>query len=119
MRAAIFLTLMSTSAMAQGLRASDTELDLAGLTEALTGQAIEFYDGSKSYYFSGGSYMYTYVDGGEEWTGTYTLAPQGKVCVQLELSGSRCDTYVLTGDRLVLIIEDGTRFPARARVAME
>jgi len=113
------LALMTVPAAAQGVRSTDTELDVAGLTHALTGQMIEFFDGSKSYYYADGRYIYTYLDGGEEWDGKYVLGPGGSVCVQLVVGGSRCDTYVMADDRLVLIIADGTRLPVRNRVPMD
>ncbi|MGB3313357.1 MAG: hypothetical protein WBB85_03005 [Albidovulum sp.] len=119
MRLALLLALMTLPAAAQGLRPSDSQLDATGLSEALTGQVIEFYDGSKSYYYPDGTYIYTYVDGGEEWDGTYELAGAGSVCVRMTVGGSRCDTYVMDGDRLVLVIADGTRFPVRARTALQ
>ena len=121
MRYLALLVLMAsaTAAVAQGVRPSDTALDEAGLSAALSGQMIEFFDGSKSYYNADGSYIYTYVDGGEKWDGSYVLGPEGSVCVDFVVSGSRCDTFVMDGDRLVLIIEDGTRFPVRGRIAME
>ncbi len=118
MRTGIMLALMTTSAMAQGLRDTDTELDATALKDALSGRIIEFFDGSKSYYDTDGGYIYTYVDGGEEWNGTYSLGPDGQVCVDFEVSGSRCDTFVLADDRLVLIIGDGTRFPVRSNEPM-
>ncbi len=119
MRSLALLLLMASSALAQGVRSSDTMLDAAALRDALTGQVIEYYDGSKSYYYADGSYIYTYVDGGEEWDGTYVLGPNGSVCVDFVVSGSRCDTFVRDGEGLVLIIADGTRFPVFNRLAME
>lgn len=117
--AAIVLMSFTVAAKAQGMRPSDSALDEARLSAALSGQVIEFFDGSKSYYYADGSYIYTYVDGGETWDGTYVLGPKGSVCVDFVVSGSRCDTFIMDGDRLVLIIADGTRFPVRQRVAMQ
>lgn len=113
MRSFAFLLLMASAAAAQGQRSTDTELDAAGLGAALEGQVVEFFDGSKSYYYADGTYVYTYVDDGEEWNGSYALAAKGSVCVDFEIGGSRCDTFVMAEDRLVLIIADGTRFPVR------
>ena len=64
MRTGIMLALMATSATAQGLRDTDTELDIAALDDALSGRIIEFFDGSKSYYDPDGGYIYTYANNG-------------------------------------------------------
>ncbi|MGB5556935.1 MAG: hypothetical protein WBN04_02880 [Paracoccaceae bacterium] len=119
MRTLVLLALMALPAAAQGLRTSDTELDVAALTDALSGQLLEFFDGSKSRYYPDGDYLYTYTDDGEQWNGTYILAPDGSVCVQMEVGGSRCDTYVLADGRLTLIIKNGTRFPVRSATPLE
>lgn len=118
MRMLLFLALMALPASAQGLRSTDTELDAEAIDTALSGQMVEFFDGSKSYYYADGTYIYTYVDDGEKWNGTYALGSAGSVCVKFEIGGSRCDTFVMDGDRLVLIIADGTRFPVRDRVKL-
>ncbi len=84
--------------------------------DQLSGQVVQFFDGSKARYGSDGSYAYTYTDDQEPFVGTYSAAEGGEVCVTFDNGFSRCDTFVLSGDRLTLIIEDGTRFPVQ-RVA--
>ncbi len=97
----------------EGLRASDTVLDRSQMEELLTGRLVEFYDGSKSRYEANGRYAYTYTDDGPEWVGTYSLSDDSLVCVDFDNGSARCDRFVRDGNRVVLIIEDGTRFPVR------
>ncbi len=96
-----------------GIRGSDTILDGAGLAELLSGQVIEFFDGSKSTYQANGRYGYTYTDDGPVWAGDYALGADGEVCVAFDNGSSRCDTFVMDGTRAILVTTDGVRFPVR------
>lgn len=110
----LVLLLMPATAFAQaGIRTTDTKFDEAGMAELLSGRLVEFFDGSKSRYGSDGSYAYTYTDDGPEWTGTYRVEQDSVVCVDFDNGSSRCDRFIRAGERLVLVIEDGTRFPVR------
>lgn len=109
------LICLSGAAEAQGLRDSDTLLTEAQMAETLSGHIVEFYDGSKSRYRADGRYSYTYTDDTEPFLGTYALRDGSTVCVLFDNGFERCDTYVRAGERLVLIIADGTRFPVRTR----
>lgn len=114
MKRIIALAFMVTSpAVADGHRASDSLLDMAGMDALLKGNVITFYDGSKSTYAPDGSYGYTYTDDGPVWRGEYTLSDESRVCVVFENGESRCDMFVMDGDRAILITRDGTRFPIR------
>ncbi len=113
LRILVFL-LAPVAAIAQdGVRTTDTKLDRAAMTELLSGRLVEFFDGSKSRYEADGRYAYTYTDDGPEWTGSYRVEDDSVICVDFDNGSSRCDRFVQAGDRLVLIIEDGTRFPVR------
>lgn len=98
-----------------GVRTSDTQLDASQLSEQLNGQIIEFFDGSKSRYGTDGSYEYTYTDDGPVWAGQFTLSEEGRVCVDFDNGSRRCDQFVKTDGRLVLVTTDGLRFPVRNR----
>ena len=112
--AAILALSFAAPAFAQdGLRDSDQVLSASEMSDLLSGQMIEFYDGSKSRYEADGRYSYTYTDDGPEWTGDYTLSDDSTVCVDFDNGSSRCDRVVMAGANPVLIIEDGTRFPVR------
>lgn len=116
MRTLAVLILMTLPAAAQdGVRSADRVLSAIELRDLLAGQSIEFFDGSKSRFETDGRYAYTYTDDGPAWTGTYQLQDESLVCVDFDNGSRRCDRFVLNGERVVLIIEDGTRFPVRNR----
>ena len=96
-----------------GVRSSDTILTRDQMTALLTGQLVEFFDGSKSSYSADGIYDYTYTDGGPVWSGQFEVFDDSLVCVDFDNGSTRCDRFVKDGDRVVLITEDGTRFPVR------
>ncbi|MEL6516508.1 MAG: hypothetical protein AAFQ39_02250 [Pseudomonadota bacterium] len=116
-RIAVLFALLATAASAQGLRPDDRMMTSLELTDTLSGMVVEFFDGSKSRYQADGRYAYTYEDDGPAWTGAYTTHDDSTVCVAFDNGSSRCDTFVFAGERLTLIIEDGTRFPVRERGA--
>ena len=115
MRLFLFLLIVAPSvALAQaGLKSSDIVLNQSEMSELLSGTQLEFFDGSKSKYAADGSYAYTYTDDGPPWTGLYRVLDGSVVCVDFDNGSARCDRLVRSGDRMVLIIEDGTRFPVR------
>lgn len=96
-----------------GMRPTDLAFDRSGLSDLLSGQVIEFFDGSKSTYRDGGRYEYTYTDDGPVWAGAYRMAEGSAVCVDFDNGSERCDVFVKDGVRVVLITADGLRFPVR------
>ena len=94
-------------------RPGDQVFDADGLRAHLSGRVIEFFDGSKSTFEADQRYGYTYTDDGPVWAGVWRTDAESRVCVDFDNGSSRCDHIVLDGERTVLIIEDGTRFPAR------
>lgn len=120
MRMIFVLVLLAAAPLhAQGLRAGDEPMDAAALSATLAGQVVEFFDGSLARYRADGAYDYRYRPEGREHRGTYTTTDDSTVCVAFENGFDRCDTYVRAAGRLVLIIEDGTRFPVRATHPIE
>ena len=108
------LLILPVAAMAQdGVRPPATKLTQPEMTELLSDRVVEFFDGSKSQYGADGRYAYTYTDDGPSWTGTFRLENDSMVCVDFDNGANRCDRFVRAGERIVLIIEDGTRFPVR------
>ena len=45
--------------------------------------------------------------------GRYTISDDSTVCIDFDNGFSRCDMYVRSGEKLVLLTEDGLRFPIR------
>jgi len=111
--AVLLLLLLALPAAAQtGLRATDTRFTGTGLADALSGNTVEFFDGSLATYRADARYEYRYAPGDPVWRGTWE-ATASEVCVAFDNGRSRCDTFVRADDRLVLVIERGDRFPVR------
>ena len=113
---AIIVTVAATAGFAQGwsLTSGDTPFTDAELA-ALPGQELVFYDDGISHYLTDGAYAYTYSaanGGGTAW-GSYRVETDGSVCVAFINGAERCDLLVRNGDRVILINEDGARFPVR------
>ena len=104
--------LIAGATSAQDLRDGDVVLSPADMAETLRGHTHEFHDGGRSFFSITESYSYTYPDGGVAY-GTYELRDDGVVCTFFNHGFERCDTYVRNGDRLILINEDGLRFPVK------
>ncbi len=79
---------------------------------ALAGQTFTFYDDGQAAFSAGGAYSYTYASGDAAF-GTYSIAEDGSVCIAYRNGFSRCDLYVRSGERLILIDEKGDRYPVR------
>ncbi|WP_320238518.1 hypothetical protein [Cognatiyoonia sp. IB215182] len=96
-------------------RPSDKALDAQALSALILGRELEFFDGGKSRYSPGGSYSWTYSaeNGGGSWFGTHIIDADGTVCIDFRTLRSRCDRFVQAGDRLILLTEDGQRYPVR------
>ncbi|WP_299351776.1 hypothetical protein [uncultured Shimia sp.] len=114
MRLGLVLALMATPALAEDwkMRGGDNLFDEAGLQAALTGQTLVFYDDGQSVYGDDGSYSYTYGGGGT-WEGQWRVAADSVVCVTYVTEVTRCDRIVENAGRLVVLTEDGQRFPVK------
>lgn len=116
MRLAVVLALLATPATAADWNQRDGDVVLSPeMMEALVvGSSHTFFDGGVSFFSVSGTYTYTYPDGARAY-GTYEVRPEGVVCTDFRHGFSRCDQYVLSGDRLVLLTEGRDRFPVRER----
>ena len=83
----------------------------ADLAARIVGRTITYDDGSMSVIRQDGTYNYTGPEGKEYPTSTYAITEDGAVCLKSTSGGSRCDTFVLSGQTLVLINRRGTRYP--------
>ena len=113
MRLALHFCLIIAATAATAQRSGDTMLSNEALQDLLSGRVLEFFDGSKSRYGADGRYGYTYTDDGPVWTGDWRMEDGSRICVEFDNGSARCDMIVMDGERPVLIIEDGTRFPIR------
>lgn len=108
------LIFVSAAAQAQTWsdRAGDAALTGAALRHALLGRTHVFFDGGQARFSDGGAYSYTYGSGGTAF-GTFEIFDDGRVCTVFRHGFERCDRYVVNAGRLVLLTEDGLRFPIR------
>ncbi len=109
------LCLAALPAQAQQ-RAGDEPFSQAGLADALSGQVMQFFDDSTATYRADATYAYRYTAEGDDWTGRWTTNDASQVCIDFDNGSARCDTIVRAGDRLVMIIDNGDRFPVKALV---
>ncbi len=100
------------SAQDWNLRDGDVALSPAEIASRVVGHTLVFYDDGESKFSAGGSYSYTYRGGGTAF-GTFEVGADGMICISYQNGWSRCDKYILNGERLVLLTEEGDRFPIR------
>lgn len=116
-RFAFFLALWPLPSAAQdfALRDGDQMFTRAALAEAVTGQTLTFYDDGQSRFSAGGSYSYTYapVNGGGTQFGTFAVMEDGIICIVYRNGWDRCDMYVRSSGRLVVLTQEGERYPVR------
>lgn len=105
-------------AFAEGwpLRSGDRALTHAEVRALTEGQTLVFYDDGQSKFSAGGAYSYTYASG-EAAYGRYRVEADGTVCIEYRNGFARCDLYVESGARIVMLTEKGERYPLRPRSA--
>ena len=115
MRILLALLLSATPAFAEGftLLGGDEALNRAEVVAMTTSGPVEFFEGGVSRYSVGGSYSYTYANDGGTAYGSFEVAADGLLCIAFRNGRSRCDRFVRSHGRLVMITESGDRFPIR------
>ena len=110
----LFLAFVACPVLAQdwALRVGDRVMSRTEVEELTTGNTLVFHDGGQSRYSAGGSYSYTYASGQSAY-GQYEIAEDGTVCIRYRNGFGRCDRYVRSGERIVLLTVKGLRFPVR------
>lgn len=93
-------------------RSSDQMLSQSILDTQVRGQVLTYFDGGISDFRADGQYFYTYGGGGT-WEGSYVVGSDSTICVTYVTGTTRCDLYVMAGDRLTVITEEGLRFPIK------
>ena len=114
MRIALFLLCLPGWVMAGefSLLEGDAALNRDEVLALTAHHRVEFYEGGISHYSVGGAYSYTYAGGGTAF-GQFRVGPDGVVCVDFRNGRQRCDQFVRSHGRVVMITEDGQRFPVR------
>lgn len=115
MRCFLLLCLISVPALAQewNLRANDRALPRAEVVALIEGQTLLFFDDGQSKFSTGGAYSYTYANGGGTAYGRYEVGADGIVCIAFRNGFGRCDRYVESAARIVMLTQKGERFPLR------
>ena len=115
MRWFFLLCLMSVPAGAQewNLRGSDRVLPRTEVVALIEGQTLVFFDDGQSKFSTGGAYSYTYANGGGTAYGRYEVGADGTVCIAFRNGFGRCDRYVESAARIVMLTQKGERFPVR------
>ncbi|MDJ0822291.1 MAG: hypothetical protein QNJ09_10855 [Paracoccaceae bacterium] len=114
-RTAFVFLVCATGVLAEpfAMRSGDIGFDPDAMRDRLSGQILTFYDDGQSEYYVDGRYTYTYANDGGTAYGYWRVEDTGAVCIDFVNGFSRCDLYVRNGDRLLLIDENGARFPVR------
>jgi len=95
------------------MREGDVLFSRTELKERLEGRTLTFYDEGQSKFGQESGYSYTYDFGGTAY-GIYEIGDDSTVCIEFENGASRCDLYVMNRARLIVVTEDGLRFPVRS-----
>ena len=109
------LVLLAGSAAAGNwnLRDSDQVMDADALARIADGGSLTFFDDGMSLFSAGGAYSYTYANGGGTAFGRFRVQDGGVICIDYRNGFGRCDKYVRNAGRLVLLTEDGERYPVK------
>ena len=116
----LILSLIATATNAQQVpRDGDVLYSKVDLTELVSGKMLEFYTGGFSRYGTDGNYDYRYEIDGAPAPGTYEVRDDSFICTVFHNGFNRCDLFVQSNDRVVLIIENGERYPVREITELE
>ena len=117
MKIALFLFALASPVAAQeyAVRTSDTVPSTTDLSTLILDRDLEYFDGGISRYYADGSYAWTFgeANGGEMHPGRHEIGTDATVCITYETGAERCDRFVQSGERLVLLTDDGQRYPIR------
>ncbi len=95
------------------LRDSDQVLDTVAMAHIADGSSLTFFDDGVSLFSAGGAYSYTYANNGGTAFGRFRVMDEGVICIDYRNGFGRCDKYVRNAGRLVLLTEDGERYPVK------
>lgn len=109
------LALLASPVAAEGwnLRDSDQVLDADALARIADGGSLTYFDDGISQFSAGGAYSYTYANNGGTAFGSFRVQTDGVICIDYRNGFGRCDKYVRNAGRLVLLTEDGERYPVK------
>ncbi len=100
------------------LLAGDTVLDGGSIGQITDGSALTYFDDGVSRFSAGGAYSYTYANGGGTAFGSFRIGDEGQICIDFRNGMGRCDLYVRSGGRLVMLTQRGERFPVKIEIGV-
>jgi len=108
----VLILFLASPSFAQdwNIRPWDGQMTRDQVVKRISGNEVLFMDGGVASYGLDGRYAYTY-DGGRAYEGAYNIEEDGSICIDFDSGPDRCDLYVLHGERLVMIAQNGRRFP--------
>jgi hypothetical protein len=114
MRFVLLLIIFPFGALAAdfSLLDGDTALSRNEAVRMTANRDVIFYEGDLSRYSVGGAYSYSYAGGGTAF-GTFEIKENGVICIAFKNGRSRCDRFVHSHGRVVMISEQGDRFAVR------
>ncbi|MCA8884819.1 MAG: hypothetical protein KDA50_13885 [Rhodobacteraceae bacterium] len=112
-------TVLAQSPGIVGQKPSDVTFTEKGLESVIAGALVRFYDGSVAQYYRDRSYVYTAGDGRTSYRGLWEVYDGGQICVRFENGFTRCDTYVRSANKMILIEASGTRYPVRSKISLQ
>ena len=117
MKYALILLALASPVAAQeyAVRDSDTVPNTADLSTLILDRDLEYFDGGTSRYNTDGTYAWTFGanNGGQTHRGTHQIGEDAMVCIIYDTGAQRCDRFVQSAGRLVLLTDNGQRFPVR------
>ena len=110
----------ATCAQAQQTpRETDILYSQSELTQLVSGNMLELFTGGFSRYGADGTYDYRYEENGAPAPGTYEARDDSFICTVFHNGFDRCDLFVHANNRVVVIIENGERYPVREITELE
>jgi len=118
--ACLALIAFATPVLAQdwNLEDADIPLGLFGARALTAGRTLTFPDAGESRFSVGGAYSHTYANDGGTAFGIFRVESDGRVCIEFSSGISRCDLYVRNGGLLIMLTEQGERFPIRVHLTL-
>ena len=117
MKYAVLLIALATPVAAQdyAVRSADIVLTSASLSDQILDRDLEYFDGGICRYDTNGAYAWTYADnnGGGVHRSVHVMRDDGVVCITYDAGPTRCDMFVVSSGRLILLTDDGQRYPVR------
>jgi len=118
--ACLFLIAIALPVLAQewSLRRPDILLDQHSAQALTAGSMLIFQDDGRSKFSVGGAYSYTYAEDGSTEFGIFRVEHDGRVCIDLRNGTERCNIFVRNDGLLVMLTEQGGRFPIRVHMTL-